>query len=142
FFFCALQGIDDDCLRSVIGRFVGAPGNANGAIGGVIVWPVALVQLTVQRRLLYIPERLVDKRQIVMSGHIFRIQRQSILKLFQRQAQKLPVTLGGSMFLSGALDVGLSQFVDHFVILGKIEATPVQFGITIFQDAAVGLDRL
>jgi hypothetical protein len=42
-----LQRINNDGLRGVVGRFVGAPGKADGSVGGVIVWPVPLVQLTV-----------------------------------------------------------------------------------------------
>jgi hypothetical protein len=65
-----LQGINDDGLRGVIRRFIGPTGNADRAIGGIIVWPVPLVKVAVQRGLLSIPQRLVNQRKIIMGGHI------------------------------------------------------------------------
>ena len=42
----------------------------------------------------------------------------------------------------GALEIGLAQFVDHFVILAEIKLALVKFGIAVFEDAAKFGDSL
>src|SRR5256886_17420827 len=83
----ALQGVNHRRLRRVIGGGVGATGDADGAVGRVVIRKKFLVLLAVVSSLLFVAQLGVDQRQVVVRRQIFRIQRQGFLKLLDRLPQ-------------------------------------------------------
>ena len=66
----ALKVIDDHRLRRVIGGGVALSGERNGAVAGVVVRPVFLVQAVLVGGAAGIANLPINQRQIVMSSHV------------------------------------------------------------------------
>ena len=71
-----------------------------------------------------------------MRGEVLRIDSKGFLKLDDRFLEKL--LLGGRItaFHFRALDISLAQFINHLIIHAEIKATPIEFGIVVFEDTA------
>ena len=71
-----------------------------------------------------------------MRRHVFRVQRQRLLERPGGQIQEFLLPFRMAALHLGALEIGLAEFVDDLVILAEVETALVEFGITVFQDAA------
>src|ERR1041385_5979741 len=138
----ALQRIDDRGLGRVVRRGMVAAGNGDGPVAGVVVRTVALVQPAVFLGQLGVAELRVDQAQVVVGGDILGIQGECFIELLDRLGEEAPPRALVSAFDLGALEQRLAEFVDDDVVLAEIEAAPVQFRVSVLEDAAELSDGL
>ena len=118
-FRCAgpLEIVNDDGLGGVVGGGIIRAMDGNGAVAGVLVGAIALVELAMFAGEVILAELGVDEAEIVMSGGVFLVEGKRFLELLDGEPEELPLAFGMSALAFGAFDIGLAEFIDDFVIL-------------------------
>lgn len=96
-----LQVVNHDGLSGVVGCGIVASGGGHGAVAGVVVGPVALVELSMPLAGGGVAECRMDQTQVVMRGEVLGVDGQGAFEAGGRGSQEL--------FLSsriGALHLG------------------------------------